>query len=208
MTGSPFMGAEAHLPSPSRTVQIDVLLRRVQQGRRATEATDELIRKSEAWIVRPVTKNVPLSLQDDVAQVARLAILKAVKHFRSGRGASFLTYATTCARRAVTAYLLQEATYTKHVVLDEGAALDDSQPASSEQTPESRLLEAERRRAIEAVTDQLPPPLQYVFRETVLAERTQSAVSKGLGLHKQTVNKQYHRSVRLVRERVAEYATS
>lgn len=73
------------------------------------------------------------------------------------------------------------------------------EPATSDQSPEDRLLTGERRQQIAAAVAQLPDRQRTVFTLCQIAEQSTSEVSQALGLSEATVRVHLFRAVRKLR---------
>ncbi len=73
------------------------------------------------------------------------------------------------------------------------------EPATTEQTPEQRLVSRERANEITAAVESLPARQRTVFTMCHLAEQTTAEVSKALGLSEATVRVHLFRAIRKLR---------
>jgi RNA polymerase sporulation-specific sigma factor len=117
-----------------RTVSDETLVARVQGGDSAAER--ELVARFSFLVATIINREGLFSrigTHDDLMQYGYIGLLAAIRSYRTGMGATFKTYASTCIRNEMISALRSESS-NKHGALTAAASLDDAEGASHEPT--------------------------------------------------------------------------
>jgi len=157
-----------------RSSNDEKLAGRSQQGDQSAER--ELVARYSFLVATIISREGFFSqtgTRDDLMQYGYIGLLRAIRTYRSGMGAAFKTYASTCVRNEIVSALRAEKS-KKHGALTTASSLDDEMNrenetallATREPTPEERLLAADYSRQL------------TTFMKTKLTEREREVLKR------------------------------
>ena len=126
--------------------------------------------------------------QEDLEQEGLLGLLNAVRSFDEANGASFRTYAYTCARRRMLSFLRRSGRSCAELSLEEEAEFGDGSPIGEVSDPEQVVLAQDDERELDKRLRLLLTPLEYEVLRCHMGGYSYREIAETLHIGSKTVD--------------------